>query len=121
MNDYNRDKPINLNDIILPDSVKMRVSEEEKDMLFESFESTDSTDLTRGSGLGKRELKIAGLILCAVLVACVPKIYLSNSIYYLSKDIALLQTQHDMLLDENKRLKHDLESLKYKFIILEEF
>ena len=115
MNDYNRDKPINLNDIILPDSVKMRVSEEEKDMLFESFESADSADLTRGSGLGKRELKIAGLILCAVLVACVPKIY------YLSKDIALLQTQHDMLLDENKRLKHDLESLKYKFIILEEF
>lgn len=54
MNDYNRDKPINLNDIILPDSVKMRVSEEEKDMLFESFESTDSADLTRGSGLGKR-------------------------------------------------------------------
>lgn len=120
MNDY-RDKPINLNDIILPDSVKMRVSEEEKDMLFESFESADSADLMRGSGLGKRELKIAGLILCAVLVACVPKIYLSNSIYYLSKDIALLQTQHDMLLDENKRLKHDLESLKYKFIILEEF
>ena len=29
MNNY-RDKPINLNDIILPDSVKMRVSEEEK-------------------------------------------------------------------------------------------
>nr|WP_317404402.1 hypothetical protein [uncultured Helicobacter sp.] len=118
MKEYNPHKPINLDDIILPDSVKMCVSEEEKDML---FEDTDSASLTQGRGLGKRELKIAGIILCAVLVACVPKIYLANSIYYLSKDIALLQTQHDMLLDENKRLKHDLESLRYKFIILEEF
>lgn len=118
MNQHNLHKPINLDDIILPDSTKMRVSEEEKDML---FESADSTNLTQGSGLGIKELKIAGLILCGVLVACAPKIYLSNSIYYLSKDIAILQTQHDMLLDEKKRLKHDLESLRYQFIILEEF
>lgn len=118
MNHHNPHKPINLDDIILPDSAKMRVSEKEKDMLLESM---DSTTLTQGRGLGIRELKIALLILCVSLLVCVPKIFLSNSIYYLSKDIALLQTQHDMLLDENKRLKHDLESLRYKFIILEEF
>lgn len=103
--------PIRLDDIILPDSHIERVNDEEKDMLI-----SEPTQ-----GLGLRELKIAGIILCAVLALCVPKIYLANTIYYLSKEISLLQTHHDMLLDENKRLKHDVEDLKYKFIILQEF
>ena len=104
-----------LKDLILP---KSRVSEWEKDDLLETFESHNSSTQNKVNGLGLKELKNAGLIILCVLLLCVPKIYLANTIYYLSKDINTLQTQHDTLLDENKRLKHEVESLRYKFLIL---
>ncbi|RDU59316.1 hypothetical protein [Helicobacter marmotae] len=103
-----------LKNLILP---KSRLSIEEKEEILSPQErSIESPD-----GLSLKELKIALYIMLLVLILCVPKVYLSNTIYYLSKDISTLQTQHDMLLEENKRLKHEIQELRYKILILNEF
>ena len=98
-----------LKNLILPQS---RVNEWEKDELIES------TKKSKEQGLGFKELRNAFILVLLVLLLCVPKVYLANTIYYLSKDIINLQTQYDILLDENKRLKHEVEDLRYKFLIL---
>lgn len=127
---------IDLANIILPPS---RVSDKEKDELVEissinkpsihddavdSFSHQDTKDTYTSPNshhsLGFKELKIAGFILLIALILCVPKIYLSSHIYYLSKDIASLQTQRDILLDENDSLKHEVENLRYTYMILNE-
>ncbi len=116
-------KTMRLDDIILP---KSRVSEWEKEEIANAIQSEDgkkenSFSNKNTQGLGWYELKVAGYIMLFVLIISVPKIYLSSNIYYLSKEIANLQTQYAMLIDENRRLKHDVESLRYKFLILNEF
>lgn len=86
-----------------------------KQALFLQTPNVESTP----NGLSQVSLARAFIILGIILFLCVPKIYLANNIYYTSKHIATLQTQYDMLLDENKRLKHTIEDLRYKFIILD--
>ncbi|CUU40760.1 MULTISPECIES: hypothetical protein [Helicobacter] len=90
-----------------------RVNEWEKDALLESLEEQE----VKKPSLGFKELRNGLLIVLFVLFFCVPKIYLTNNIYYLSKDIINLQTQYDILLDENKRLKHELEGMRYEFLM----
>lgn len=51
------------------------------------------------------------------LIVFVPKIYLRNNIYFTSKNIAKLQIQHDTLVEENRRLKQQLEDVKFKYLI----
>ncbi|MCX2717177.1 hypothetical protein OQH61_05440 [Helicobacter sp. MIT 21-1697] len=121
MNTQN-DKTMRLDDIILP---KSRVNEWEKEEIANVAEEAkkEQNILARNNtqGLGLYELKVAGYIMLFVFIISVPKIYLSSHIYYLSKDIANLQAQYAMLTDENRRLKHDVENLRYKFLILNEF
>ena len=90
-----------------------RVNEWEKDALLESLEEKE----VKKPSLGFKELRNGLLIVLFVLFFCVPKIYLTHNIYYLSKDIINLQTQYDILLDENKRLKHELEGMRYEFLM----
>ncbi len=65
-------------------------------------------------GLSIHHLGVAYGILCLVVLICLPKIYLNSSIYYYSRDINKLQTQSDLLKEENRRLQNELESLRYK-------
>ena len=90
--------------------IDSRVNEEEKQELY--------IEQPAKSGLNTHHLGAALAILGAVLLLCLPKIYLSSTIYYKSKAILNLQSQCDMLSDENKRLKHELEDLRYEFLIL---
>lgn len=109
---------LKLDDIILPHHARpqhnddTRVEDDEKEMLV-----VDIAD-EYIEGLGAKEIRISFVILFAILLLFVPKIYLASTIYYLSKEITSLQAQHDMLLEENKHLKHDVEDLRYEFLIL---
>lgn len=109
---------LKLDDIILPPHTRpqynddTRVEDDEKEMLV-----VDVVD-EYVEGLGAKEMRISFAILFAILLLFVPKIYLASTIYYLSKEITSLQAQHDMLLEENKHLKHDVEDLRYEFLIL---
>ncbi len=53
---------------------------------------------------------------CAVFV---PQIYIRNNIYYLSREIATLRNQEGVLNEENKELRHELESMKFQNQILD--
>ncbi len=61
------------------------------------------------------------LIMFALLFLAVaifgPKIYLRNNIYFLSKDIYRLQIEEATLIEENQKLKKELEDMKFKHLV----
>lgn len=54
-----------------------------------------------------------------VLALLLPKIYLRNNIYYISKDINKLQVQYISLKEENKFLKQQHEDAVFKNQIMD--
>ena len=54
-----------------------------------------------------------------ILALLVPKIYLRNNIYYISKDINKLQSHNISLKEENRILAQQLENMKYKNQIMD--
>ena len=53
-------------------------------------------------------------LLILALALFIPKIYLRNNIYYISKDINKLYTHYISLKEENKFLIQQLEDAKFK-------
>ena len=53
-------------------------------------------------------------MLFIALVLFIPKIYLRNNIYYMSKDINNLYSHYMSLKEENKFLTQQLEDAKFK-------
>ncbi len=53
----------------------------------------------------------------AFLALLVPKIYLSNNIYYISRKINTLEDQKRLLLEEQQILKNELEKERFKYYI----
>jgi cell division protein FtsL len=73
-----------------------------------------------------KALLIVFSALIITLVFFMPKIYLQNNIYYVSKDINKLDTQYISLKEENKFLKQQHEDALFKnqitdSLILENF
>lgn len=73
----------------------------------------------------KREINLSFKMLIMVYLAMfialaifLPKIYIANQIYYISRDIADISGKRDMLLEENRALSIKLENLRYKNQIL---
>ncbi|OBV29730.1 hypothetical protein BKN38_06450 [Helicobacter sp. CLO-3] len=95
-----------------------RVESSEKEALNEIL-SQESTKDEPPSGLKVSYLIAAYGALFAALLVCVPKIWLSSSIYYTSRDITKLQTQSDLLKEENKRLKNEREALRYQYLSIQ--
>lgn len=87
---------------------EIRVDSSEKSLLHDE-EHTQS-------GLSVRYLIIAYAGFFLALLAFVPKIWLSSSIYYVSRDINKLQTQSDLLKEENRRLQNERENLRYQYL-----
>jgi cell division protein FtsL len=58
-------------------------------------------------------------ILFVTLLLLMPKIYLQNNIYYVSKDINKLHTQYVSLKEENKALKQQHEDALFKNQIMD--
>ncbi|PAF42867.1 hypothetical protein [Helicobacter sp. 11S02596-1] len=72
----------------------------------------------RGKGLGVNALFGAYMVLIFSLVILLPKIYLASNIYYVSRDIAKLQTQENLLKEENHRLERELEDVRFKYLMM---
>jgi len=62
----------------------------------------------------KKALFIVLSALAISLTIFIPKIYLRNNIYYVSKDINKLNTQYISLKEENRFLKQQLEDALFK-------
>ena len=67
----------------------------------------------------KKALLIVFGVMLMALIIFIPKIYLRNNIYYVSKDINRLYTQHISLKEENKFLKQQHEDALFKNQIMD--
>lgn len=86
------------------------VQKNEKDALLKD-KNEDENDIS---------MLIFGLgILLLILLLFVPKIYLSNNIYYASKNINSLRAEQEALMDENAELQRKLESAKFNSLTYE--
>ncbi len=54
------------------------------------------------------------ILLFFVLMVILPKIYIANQIYYVSKDINTKYHKYTALLEENRYLKKRIEQLNYQ-------
>ncbi|WP_394958421.1 hypothetical protein [uncultured Helicobacter sp.] len=54
-----------------------------------------------------------------ILGLCFPKIYLTNTIYATSKEVLSLQTSREILYEENKKLRRELEDIDFRFRVLD--
>ncbi len=62
----------------------------------------------------KNSIIIAFGLLISALFLFIPKIYFTNNIYYISKDINKLYAHYISLKEENKFLAQQLEDMKFK-------
>ena len=62
----------------------------------------------------KNSIIIAFGLLFIALILYIPKIYFTNNIYYVSKDINKLYAHYISLKEENKFLAQQLEDMKFK-------
>lgn len=67
----------------------------------------------------RTSLIIVFTILIFAIILYVPKIYLRNNIYYISKDINRLYAHYISLQEENKFLAQQLEDMKFKNQIID--
>lgn len=118
MNAPHRIKPNQLSKISVREiatseqSIQMRIDPHERDEIFAlELEQKDE-------GLNVRYLIYAYIGLSLFLLVCMPKVWLSSTIYYTSRDINKLQTQRDLLQEENKRLQNEREKLRYQYLKL---
>ena len=69
--------------------------------------------------LGGRFLLTFLLIMAIALMVLFPKIYLQSQIYYKSRDIAVLKREHNALKEENRIIRTEVESIKFKNQVLD--
>jgi len=59
------------------------------------------------------------LMLTFIAMFAFPKIYITEQIYFKSRDIAKLKVEYDTLKEENKLISASVESIKFKNQILD--
>lgn len=79
----------------------------------EVLKETEPAIVTR-KGMGLRFLLNMLLVFAIVWLLLFPKIYLQNTIYYKSRDIATLQREYETLKEENKVIRRQVEAMKFK-------
>lgn len=68
------------------------------------------------------DFKFLFLVYLSIVVAflvVLPKIYIKNQIYYISRDVNNLHSQYASLKEENTFLKQKLESIRFKNQVLD--
>ena len=88
----------------------------EKELLLEEYEKQQK----RANNITFRELLKIYLIILIALLIILPKIYISNQIYYISKDLNSLYHEFTALQEEKAALLRELEKLRYKINVTDE-
>lgn len=99
--------------------IKLKKNYNEKSTLsrISTQEKYDLLDFEQNlEGIGKKPLLISVFILLLILLILIPKVYLSNNIYYFSRDISKLQNQKEILSEEKRGLQKDLDEIRVKHI-----
>lgn len=61
----------------------------------------------------KQLIFVYAMLIFACLVF-MPKIYIANQVYYISKEIGNLKNTYEILVQENRILKSNLEQIQFK-------
>jgi len=75
--------------------------------------------LTPPKNIDFRYLVYMILILSFIFLSIFPKIYIQQQIYFKSREIAKLQTEYNILKEENNLISASIESIKFKNQILD--
>ncbi len=102
---------VNLESFV-PDKSEMR----EKDLLLEEYDDA----LNQAENISFKNLLVVYTTIFIVLLLLLPKIYISNQIYYTSKNINTLYHTYTALKEENSHLKRELELIRYQLEVLDE-
>lgn len=73
----------------------------------------------REKNLDFRFLLLVYLSMSVALLVVLPKIYIKNQVYYISRDINKLYSEYSILQEENRYLKQKLESIRFKNQVLD--
>lgn len=85
------------------------------------FEGAERDDLYKNppQNLSFVSLLTAFGIVALMLALTLPKIFIANEIYYTSRDIGTLRDKLGVLNEENRKLKSELEAIRYKNQIID--
>ncbi|ANV98721.1 hypothetical protein BBW65_01275 [Helicobacter enhydrae] len=67
--------------------------------------------------MGYKDLRLIFFFCFFALIFCLPKIYLTSQIYYLSRNIIKTENHLILLQEENRHLKKELEDFKFQQIL----
>lgn len=98
-------------DVLETADSNMRISNDEKEELVTFDEKKE--------GIGKFNLFLAFIILSTIIGIFIPKIFISNNIYYTSREISRLIAEKELLHEERMRLKREIEVINNKHLMLE--
>ena len=66
-----------------------------------------------------RFLLLVYMVMFVAFLLILPKIYIKNQMYYMSRDISILHGEYSILQEENRVLKQNLENIRFKNQILD--
>ena len=88
---------------------------EDKNELLEQYDAEQKIE----KNLDFRFLLLVYMVMFVAFLLILPKIYIKNQIYYMSRDISKLYGEYSILKEENRVLKQNLENIRFKNQILD--
>jgi len=70
-------------------------------------------------GIELRTLLSLTLIIAIIFLLLFPKIFLRNSIYYDSREIAVQERRNELLKEQNNNLRLKLQQMKFKNLVVD--
>ncbi|ASC93854.1 hypothetical protein FA592_01495 [Sulfurospirillum diekertiae] len=87
----------------------------DKSELLEQYDAEQKVE----KNLDFRFLLLVYMVMFVAFLIILPKIYIKNQIYYMSRDINKLYGEYSILKEENRVLKQNLENIRFKNQILD--
>jgi len=88
---------------------------DDKNQLLDQYDAEQKVE----KNLDFRFLLLVYMVIMVAFLLILPKIYIKNEIYYTSRDINKLYGEYSILKEENRVLKQNLESIRFKNQILD--
>ena len=88
---------------------------DDKNELLEHYDAEQRVE----KNLDFRFLLLVYMVMFVAFLLILPKIYIKNQIYYMSRDISKLYGEYSILKEENRVLKQNLENIRFKNQILD--
>lgn len=88
---------------------------DDKNELLEQYDAEQKIE----RNLDFRFLVLVYMVMFVAFMMILPKIYIKNQIYYMSRDINKLYGEYSILKEENRVLKQNLENIRFKNQILD--